>query len=153
MRIDDATGRLLATALDGLASRQEAIAANLANIDTPGYAPLAVDFETALRAQIEAANGGFAPLQPRPPTLGSSADEGPSRIDPRHLAGVASPAGGVEVSIVPRPTVEAGRNDRNTVDLEAQVTGLAETQLRYAAVSRLISLRLGMLRDVVGGRF
>ena len=43
------------------------------------------------------------------------------------------------------------RNDGNTVDVESEMTALAESQLKYAAVSRLLSGKLGMLRDVAGG--
>jgi flagellar basal-body rod protein FlgB len=149
MRLSDPTGRLLAAALDGLAARQAVIASNLANIDTPGYQPLTVDFEAALRAELGQLDGLSPSLEPAPPTVGPSAASGPARRDPRHLPGVA---GSVVDAAAPRPTAEAGRNDRNTVDLDAEVIALAESQLRYAAVSRLISLRLGMLRDVVGGR-
>lgn len=149
MRLSDATGRILAAALDGLAAREAAIAANLANIDTPGYRPLAVDFETALRAELEGSSWSAPSLPAAPPTDGPSAAGGPARTHPRHLPGFAEAR---EERFQPRPTLEAGRNDRNAVDLEAQVTALAESQLRYAAVSRLISLRLGMLRDVLGGR-
>lgn len=149
MRLSDVTGRLLARALDGLAAREAAIASNLANVDTPGYRPLVVDFETALRAELDRTSGA-RPLALASPTLGPSAAEGLSRTDPRHLVGVPAPEG--RDGVVRGSIVEAGRNDGNAVDLEAQVTSLAETQLRYAAVSRLISLRLGMFRDVVGGR-
>ncbi|HWP63932.1 MAG TPA: flagellar basal body protein [Candidatus Binatia bacterium] len=149
MRLSDPTGRILSGALDGLAARQEAIASNLANIDTPGYRPLVVDFEAELRAELERLRGTAPPVVPAPPTSGPSAAVGPARSDPRHLPGTSESAG---TGVAPRPSVEAGRNDTNAVDLEAEVTALAETQLRYAAVSRLISLRLGMLRDVVGGR-
>lgn len=151
MRLSDVTGRLLATALDGLAARETAIASNLANVDTPGYRPLAVDFETELRSEIARSRGTALPLAPGEPTHGPSAAAGPARTDPRHLPGIGAIEAG-EIGVTPRPTVEGGRNDANRVDLEAQVTALAETQLRYAAVSRLISLRLGMLRDAIGGR-
>jgi flagellar basal body rod protein FlgB len=43
------------------------------------------------------------------------------------------------------------RNDANTVDLESEMTALADTQLRFGAVSRLATARLGMLRDVASG--
>ncbi len=149
MRLSDATGRILSAALDGLAARQEAIASNLANIDTPGYQPLVVDFESELRAELDRLRGATPPLELAPPTAGATAAAGPARSDPRHLSGIG---GFVADGTAARPTTEAGRNDANSVDLEAEVTALAETQLRYAAVSRLISLRLGMLRDAIGGR-
>ncbi|MCD4487142.1 flagellar basal body protein [Chromobacterium vaccinii] len=36
-------------ALDGLTLRQQVIAQNIANLNTPGYTPLRVDFESALQ--------------------------------------------------------------------------------------------------------
>ncbi len=48
----DPTQRVLEQALDGLSARNAVIASNLANIDTPGYVPQSVDFESALRAEI-----------------------------------------------------------------------------------------------------
>lgn len=44
-------------ALNGLALRQQVTAQNLANLNTPGYTPLSVDFESALR---QAADSGFS---------------------------------------------------------------------------------------------
>jgi flagellar basal-body rod protein FlgB len=40
---------VVAAALDGLALRQQVTAQNLANLNTPGYAPRRVEFENALR--------------------------------------------------------------------------------------------------------
>ncbi|OQS08101.1 hypothetical protein B0T37_21855 [Chromobacterium violaceum] len=37
-------------ALDGLTLRQQVIAQNIANLNTPGYTPLRVDFESALQS-------------------------------------------------------------------------------------------------------
>jgi flagellar basal body rod protein FlgB len=39
------------------------------------------------------------------------------------------------------------------VDLESEMSALAQTQLQYAAVGRLMTGRLAMLRDAItGGR-
>ncbi|POZ63763.1 flagellar basal body rod protein FlgB [Chromobacterium alticapitis] len=59
-------------ALDGLVLRQQVIAQNIANLNTPGYTPQRVDFESALQ---NPAGGG-------------------PRILPDTLAGVASGPGG-----------------------------------------------------------
>jgi flagellar basal-body rod protein FlgB len=48
--ISDATSVTLRQALDGLQHRQDAIAANIANLETPGYLARVVDFEDSLRA-------------------------------------------------------------------------------------------------------
>jgi flagellar basal-body rod protein FlgB len=42
----------LHAALDGLAMRQQVIADNISNIDTPGYRAKTVDFESSLRSAI-----------------------------------------------------------------------------------------------------
>ncbi len=48
--------RLLTAALDGLAARQRAISANLANSSTPGYKRMTVSFED----QLESAKKGIS---------------------------------------------------------------------------------------------
>ncbi|MGA8257255.1 MAG: flagellar basal body rod protein FlgB [Nocardioides sp.] len=56
----DSVSSVLGFALDGLALRQQTIADNLANIDTPDYRATNVDFESALRAAVAA--GDSAPV-------------------------------------------------------------------------------------------
>lgn len=50
--ITDAVSRALTTALDGLSMRQNVIADNIANVDTPGFRATSVDFESSLRSAI-----------------------------------------------------------------------------------------------------
>lgn len=61
--VSDAVQRVLGTALDGVSLRQNVIADNIANVDTPGFRALSVDFESSLRSAI--AGGGFTDGQPR----------------------------------------------------------------------------------------
>jgi flagellar basal-body rod protein FlgB len=56
--LDDPIQRTLSGALDGLALRESLIASNLANIDTPGYAPRSVAFEAALQAALAKGEAG-----------------------------------------------------------------------------------------------
>lgn len=58
----------LQTMLRGLSARQQAIADNIANVETPGYVAKVVDFETSLR---EALASGASP-QVAPTTSRSS---------------------------------------------------------------------------------
>jgi flagellar basal-body rod protein FlgB len=62
--ISDPVGAVLNSALDGLSLRQQVIADNIANVDTPGYRATSVDFETTLRAAIGSGElaGEVAPL-------------------------------------------------------------------------------------------
>ena len=56
--VSDAVSQVLASALDGVTVRQQVIADNIANVDTPGFRATSVDFETQLKAAIN--EGSFA---------------------------------------------------------------------------------------------
>ena len=56
--VSDAVSQVLASALDGVTTRQQVIADNIANVDTPGYRARSVDFESQLKAAIS--DGDFA---------------------------------------------------------------------------------------------
>ena len=149
--------RILEGALDGLSRRESLIASNLANIDTPGYRPQSIDFESALRAELDrqvpgagSTSSGAGPTGPAPSIGPAPAAPLAMRVtDPRHLTGDDAAAGSM-------PAVQsfdgALRNDGNTVDLESEMTALIDTQLRYGAVSELVTGKLGMLRTAIGGR-
>ncbi|MFK8025271.1 MAG: flagellar basal body rod protein FlgB [Ilumatobacter sp.] len=47
--ISDSTTQVIGRALDGLEARQRTIAANVANIETPGYQARTVNFEDGIR--------------------------------------------------------------------------------------------------------
>ncbi len=120
----DLTSLALRHALDGAAARQGVAAENLANLETPGYRPRRVDFESQLREALEAASDGdLADLQ---------------HVSPRR-------------SIYAGPAL---RRDGNAVDLETEMSELVESGLQYQVLTRLLSRRLQMLRSVAteGGR-
>lgn len=51
--VSDAVSLALHTALNGLSQRQQVIADNIANVDTPGFRARSVEFESALERAIE----------------------------------------------------------------------------------------------------
>ncbi|WP_300682349.1 flagellar basal body rod protein FlgB [Nocardioides sp.] len=57
--VTDAVTLTLHTALNGYSTRQNVIADDIANVDTPGYRARTVEFESSLKAAI--ANGDFNP--------------------------------------------------------------------------------------------
>lgn len=151
--LEDGAQRILAGALNGLSARQTLIASNIANIDTPGYDPQSIDFESALQSEIaqgSGSSGAGAAGAMNAPTLGMSAAIGLTRTDARHFAGTTPSGTGSGASA--EPFAGSLRNDANTVDLESEMTALAESQLKFSAVSTLLTGKLGMLRDVAGGR-
>lgn len=120
-------------ALDGLSQREEAIASNIANIDTPGYQRKVVNFEDALQAQLNTGQPGIEL----------------KRTDPRHLS---APANGNSLpSGTQAQDVVASRNDNNNVDIDQEMTQLVDTQLRYQALSSSLGTRLATLRTVING--
>lgn len=115
--------------LDGLARRREAVAGNIANIDTPGYRRREVNFEVELR---RAMGGDARPLRT------THAD---------HLAASRSPAGGAGVQRVQE--LVSPRRDGNTVSIDEEMVTLSETQLRYQAATAALGRKLSALREAI----
>jgi flagellar basal-body rod protein FlgB len=62
--IDQGTTSLLGLALDAAVMRQQALAQNIANVNTPGYRRLSVNFEARMAAAADAASGGPRAVDP-----------------------------------------------------------------------------------------
>jgi flagellar basal-body rod protein FlgB len=58
---DSVTINALSSALDGLSARQNAIADNIANVNTPDYRAKVVSFESALNQSVAAGSGVTTP--------------------------------------------------------------------------------------------
>ena len=101
---------LLQRALGGLAQRQQAIAGNVANVDTPGYKRREVPFEAELRASMGGPGAGRIAT-----TSAGHIARAPSQ------ASLLSAAGGN------RGNSRTGRNDGNDVDIDYEMTRMAET--------------------------
>jgi flagellar basal-body rod protein FlgB len=144
----DPTMRILTGAIDGLASRQSIISGNLANIDTPGYQPKTIDFETQLQRELDSMND--APSHAVPNQAGPSADTAMKTTNSRHISTIGSLFDGTSSSL--GTTAENLRNDANTVDLETEMTALTQTQIKFSADSRLMSSKFAQLHTVLGGQ-
>jgi flagellar basal-body rod protein FlgB len=119
----------LQQALSGLAARQQAIAGNIANVDTPGYRRQDVAFEAALRdsgdgSRLATTSVGHIALAPSGESL---------------LTAVAGEA----------DRSSTGRNDGNNVDIDYEMTRLADTSLRYQLLTQATSARFATLREIV----
>lgn len=117
-------------ALQGLARRQEAVATNIANVDTPGYRRTDVSFEGELRAQLETRR-----------RLATT--------DPRHFAVAPVGEGLLQTALDgAQGRTRAGRNDGNDVDIDYEMTRLAETSLRYQLLTQVAGTRFTTLKDI-----
>ena len=117
----------LEKALDGTALQQRLIANNLANLETPGFIASHAEFEDLLRSALAA--------------------EG--RLGERSHGAEPSPLERVEPRIV-RSTAQPMSADGNNVDIEAEMTALSETSLRYEALTRLLRKKLQMVGTAIG---
>lgn len=134
-------------AMDGLSKRHQAIASNLANVETPNYKRRDVNFEGALNHAIQNAKGATQSLQ-------ASNDEALAMKTTRagHIA-----IGDTDSSIDSiQPNISEAndmkyRNDGNSVDVENEMAQLAKNTQRYVALSTMQSHNYKSIRSVITG--
>ena len=114
--------------LEWLAGRQEVLARNIANADTPGYRPSDV---APFADHVAGAGGGRLRL---------------AATQAGHLTGAGAPS--VRV-VAERDAYEASPNG-NQVDLEQQMLKLGETQMEHQLASDLYRKHLGLIRTALG---
>ena len=118
-----------------LSARQNVLAQNVANVDTPGYTAKdlkPVDFEDILKGATEPSQfqGGMAVT------------------DPRHIA-LTPQGGGGRYDDFSSPDVEASPNG-NTVSLEQEMIRVSDTQAEYQAASNLYGKAINMMKTAIG---
>ncbi|MBW2079023.1 MAG: flagellar basal body rod protein FlgB [Deltaproteobacteria bacterium] len=124
----DDTMQMLSREMTLRVLKHQVISANIANAETPGYARLRMDFETAL-------------------TRAAGAREVQAATHRRHMqAGSDAPA------VVYRERAQRVIGDGNNVVLEQEMKELAENQLRYEAAVQLFNKKLNMLKTVIQER-
>lgn len=123
-------------ALDGLSTQQELIGQNLANVDTPGYRAQTADFQATLRQALDNGSGGLSPVSMQVTQAGHQ----------RPSAGETNP---IQFSMRQGGSVRA---DGNNVDIDVELSQMAETGIQYQAISQLVSKKLLMLKNIINGR-
>ena len=125
------------------AKRNELLAANLANVDTPNYKSRDIDFKAALSA----ASGGLecddACVQPERRARESGG--------PTASALSTSSAGDIDSSAVKYRVPMASALDGNTVDEQLEQSAFAENSVRYQASLQFISAALRDLMTAITG--
>lgn len=128
--LDTTTMVALVKNLDGAAARQRAIASNVANIDTPNYKRLVVQFEDQLRKALMD-KGELALWTTHPGHISNLPELG--QISPKVL----------------RDESTTMRTDGNNVDIEQEMIELAANTLNYQISSQQLNTRLAMLRYAI----
>ncbi len=127
----DALLQVKRTALNARAYRQELLASNIANADTPHYKARDVDFKGAL----ENAMAGRAP-----------AAQGLTTTSPRHMKGDTAPvaAANVKYRTEFQPNV-----DGNTVNMDVERAAFAENAVHMEAMLTFIRSDLTTLQTAM----
>ncbi len=123
----DSTTRILQKSLDLREQRQQVVAGNIANAETPGYARRTFEFEKRLQAVIKRPQMPVPVLHPKHFPLGGSSLE--------RLQGE-----------VTRQPDRSGIGDGNSVSMEDEMLTLSENQILYEAGIKMTKRKLQMLK-------
>lgn len=97
--------------------RQQVLASNIANADTPNYKARDIDFTSALKQAL---------------SQGPAQAGGLARTSPAHIAASAGSTTASGVPLLYRNSAQ-GSVDGNTVDMDAERNQFADNALRYEA--------------------
>ncbi|MDP3290322.1 MAG: flagellar basal body rod protein FlgB [Methyloversatilis sp.] len=121
-------------ALGVRASRQQTLAANIANADTPHYKARDVDFRGALEAAMGGRLGGPVEL---------------ARTSARHIE--AKGDASMDASLKYRTETQSSL-DGNTVDMDVERAAFAENTVQYEALLTFINGRLRTMQNAIQGQ-
>lgn len=127
----DKTTQALSTSLNMRLLKNNMINSNIANAETPGYHAKKMDFEDALSRALDI--DGVRGMQ---------------TSSPEHFSLGSGGVGKVRPDIYENPE-GAINNDGNTVDLEREMSSLAENSIMYKAALQLINKKLAALRYAI----
>lgn len=137
-KLDEAL-RFHQTALSLRAERQQVLASNIANADTPNYKARDIDFNSAFKAAME--------------RTGQPAVTAPQLVktSPAHLSGTSAGATASGAPLLYRNAVQ-GNVDGNTVDMDAERNQFTDNALRYEAGVTFVSGQLKNLITAIQGQ-
>ncbi len=123
----------LGKGIDLRAKKHNHISANLANVETPGYRPTSLSFEGELKDALQGKKGA---------TL----------THPQHipLKGAADSLHKVEGTVIDVSTATTGR-DGNAVELEQEMSSMAENQIMYNASIQLLAKKFEGIKQAIKG--
>ena len=130
----DATMRFHQTALNARAYRQQVIASNIANADTPNYKARDLDFRQALSGVLGAKGDALAL----------------KTTSPRHLPG-SGPTDPLTAALKFR-NEEQGAVDGNTVNMDVERSAFAENSVQYQASLTFINGLLTSMQRAIQGQ-
>jgi len=132
LTLSDQTMTLLSKSLDLRSTNQQVIAANIANAETPGYAPARFEFEQALQEAVKKSTITLATTQPN------------------HISPFAPSVAEVHGTVTREPDT-TGIGDQNGVSVDDEMLALSQNQLMYETAAQLLKKKMTMLKYAVSG--
>ncbi len=120
--LEDPTMEAMAGYMTRLSKRQQIVASNIANIDTPGYKTKDVSFHATMEQLLSESS---SPLKTTRPEHNSLADMRFAPVEPEVF----------DVAGLPM------RPDRNNVDLDREMMKLSETSFGYSMITQFLKVK------------
>jgi flagellar basal-body rod protein FlgB len=117
-----------ATALRVRAQRQEILAANIANADTPNFKARDIDFASSLKKALEANVADAA----NSAAVASNGGLALATTHSKHISGSGTGGGINEADLLYRPLIQ-GSVDGNSVDGEVERSAFVDNAIHYEA--------------------
>jgi flagellar basal-body rod protein FlgB len=132
----DKTTRALGASVNLRQVRNNVISSNIANAETPGYQAKKIDFEDALQRALD--------FEDKPTMAGAQ---------PEHYPTGPGALSRIKADVYENPDTDVN-NDGNTVNLEREMSSLAENSIMYKAAIQLINKKMAALKYAAtdGGR-
>jgi flagellar basal-body rod protein FlgB len=124
---DDAM-RSMERALDLAVQRQSLISSNLANVDTPGYKTVDLEFETELASATGRQENAL------------------THTNIRHMSSPQAAGGPASVRQVEGLTI---RNDLNNVNVDREMAQLSTNALKFSMVAQMIASKFRTLKSAL----
>ncbi|MGQ2965667.1 flagellar basal body rod protein FlgB [Methylophilus sp.] len=132
------------TALRVRNQRQELLASNIANADTPQYKARDIDFKSTMQAALQQSTGGKPAQQQQPAGLLQQTSSG-------HM-GAAGGNGNLASSDVLFRSVLQGSVDGNTVDMDVERNAYVDNGIRYEASLTMMSGQIKKMLSAITGQ-
>ncbi len=129
--LNDTGFNRLQSAIDASNTRQQVISNNIANADTPYFKRSEVSFESLLQSEMN----GVGSIKGR-------------MTNARHIA-IGS--GSIPTARITTDKSTVMNNNANNVDIDTEMTNLAENQLRYNTYIEEVNHQIKMMRTALGG--
>jgi flagellar basal-body rod protein FlgB len=114
--------------------RQQVLATNIANVDTPNYKAQDIDFKDAMKSALSS-----------PGTT-----SGMATTNNRHISGTAGGTGASLATTQPRKQLQ-NNADGNTVDMNVETVQFTENALQYETLVSMINGQFKNLNSVIQG--